>query len=238
MIASAGKGFGPMQTLGQSKADPMPASVRQTLAGEENLLVLAPRPGDESLHCGGLIARCCRRGRPPFVVVLTDGSTLSASSGHEPPDVLARRHEQETRMAMRCLGLPPQRLLLAGLFDEAVLASGLAFDALVRGITLVMWARDCNIICVATESQATAIPALASRVAAEVVRQSGVGLLSCQPITGRSLADHPGTEYRLDIAPDIPAKRAALAAHRTRFTMPPNPPSYEVFDRFEPPRIA
>jgi LmbE family N-acetylglucosaminyl deacetylase len=233
------KSPGPMKTIYHTH--PIPAALRAALSGEENLLVLALRPGDESLHCGGLIARCCRRGRPPFVVVLSDGSTLSTSPQHMPPDALAHRHEQETRAAMRCLGLPPQRLLMGGLFDNTVPASGPAFDDLARGIAMIMWARDCNILCVAAEHQTSATPEVVSRIAVEVVRHSGVGLLCCQLVSaqpGPGSAGDPALQHRLDIAPDLPAKRAALAAHSTRFRIPPDPPSYEAFSRFEPPRIA
>ena len=149
----------------------MPTASWETITSEENLLILAPRPGDESLHCGGLIARCCRRGRPPYVVVLTDGLTASDAS-----------HEAATRAAARRLGLPANRLLLAGLYYNTLPTQGPAFEAIVHGITTVMWARDCNIVCAPWPSpdparqqdDATA----AHRIAEAVARESGVGLLS------------------------------------------------------------
>lgn len=220
-----------MATSQKSGPTPSPADPWPAVIGGENLLILALRPGDESMVCGGLIARCCRRGRPPFVVVLTDGSTLSTSPGHQVPDTLARLHERETRAAVQCLGLPAQRLLMAGLFDGTVPVDGPAFEAVVRGIALVMWARDCNIICAAAAQDALADQIAASRIAAAVARQSGVGLLwyqmpGMQPGSGPE--PEPPIVHHLDIRPEHAAKRAAIEAHATRFASAPAIPPYEA----------
>jgi len=118
----------------------MPATVSlRELVGDENVLLLAPRPGDETRLCGGLIAEACARGRPPYVAILTDGS--SGALG-------AAGAERAARRATQLLGLPPGRLLMVGLHDGTVPSDGVAFRALVKGLALVMWARDCNVICV------------------------------------------------------------------------------------------
>ena len=49
----------------------------RSIAGGRNLFVLTAAPGDESLFCGGLITEACARGRPPFLAVLTDGSSIA-----------------------------------------------------------------------------------------------------------------------------------------------------------------
>jgi LmbE family N-acetylglucosaminyl deacetylase len=177
----------------------MPTVPWETITGNENLLILAARPGDESLIFGGLIARCCRRGRPPFVVVLTDGSAMPAGSNAMSPDQRAARHERETRAAARHLGLPANRLLMAGLLDGAEPREGPAFDALVDGIRLIMWARDCNVICASDQPDI-------HRIAAAVAASSGVGLLS-------RLTHAADTAWRLDIRPELPAKYAAISEH-------------------------
>jgi hypothetical protein len=177
----------------------MPTVPWETVTGNENLLILAARPGDESLIFGGLIARCCRRGRPPFVVVLTDGSSMPAGSNALSPDQLAARHERETRAAVRRLDLPANRLLMAGLLDGAEPSAGPAFEALVNGIRLIMWARDCNVICASDQPEI-------HRIAAAVAASSGVGLLSC-------LTRPADDAWCLDISTELPAKRIAIGEH-------------------------
>jgi LmbE family N-acetylglucosaminyl deacetylase len=190
----------------------LPFASWETITGHENLLILAPHPGDESLFCGGLIARSCRRGRPPFVMVLTDG-TAHPQSNADTPDRLAALHERETRAAMKCLGLPANRLLMAGLFDGTIPHEGKLFDALVQGVMLVMWARDCNVICAPWQQDTSNDHRAAHRVAAEVAARSGVGLLAYQATNAI-----PAEGCRLDITPDLPAKRNAIAAHALRYS--------------------
>ena len=124
----------------------LPLATLDAITGDENLLVLALQPGDESFDCGGVIAQSCRRGRQPFVMVLHDGSASNPGSNAWPPDRTARVREQETREAVRRLGLRPERLLMAGLFDGPTPDEGPVFEAIIRAASLVMWARDCNLI--------------------------------------------------------------------------------------------
>ncbi|WP_428486794.1 PIG-L deacetylase family protein [Rhodopila sp.] len=203
----------------------MQTATWETLTGSENLLILAPGPGDESLIFGGLIARSCRRGRPPFVVVLTDGSATNPGSNALNPDQLANLHERETRAAARHLGLPVNRLLMAGLLDGTLPAEGPPFDAVVRGLTLIMWARDCNVICAPGPDSAPAEAIAAHRIAAAVAVRSGVGLL-----WGLTCLSRRTYGWRLDIAPELPAKRAAIAAHAALQTIA-EPTPHEAFIR-------
>lgn len=177
----------------------------ETITGEENLLVLAERPGDESLFCGGLIARCCRRGRPPFVVVLTDGSASPPPSNAMTADQLANLHDRETRAAVRQLGLPAERLLMAGLLDGTLPAEGPAFNAIVHGLVTIMWARDCNVICAPVPGR---LNRAAARFARAVAERSGVGLVFCltQP-------DDGADGWYLDITAERAAKHAAIGKH-------------------------
>ncbi len=168
----------------------------EAITGNENLLILAPRPGDESFRCGGLIATLCRRGRPPFVMVLQDGTHSHPNSVHFPPDRLANQHDRETRAAVQALGLPDGRLLMAGVYDGRLPSAGAGFGAVVRAVTLVMWARDCNVICAPSGE--------AWPIAAAVAAESGVGLLAF----GEG-------DLRLDIGPVLDRKHAAIAAHPT-----------------------
>jgi len=176
----------------------------ETITGGETLLVLAAHPGDESALCGGLIAQCCRRGRPPFVMVLGDGSLSHPRSVTHGPAALARLHERETREAAMRLGLPRDRLLMVGLFDGTVVDEGPVFEAVVRAVALVMWARDCNVVC------APALPGdpareAAQRIAVATAERTGVGRLGYAAVAG----------WELDVSAQVAAKRAGIAAHAT-----------------------
>ncbi|SHI33178.1 N-acetylglucosaminyl deacetylase, LmbE family [Roseomonas rosea] len=191
----------------------LPEAALATVTGEENLLILALQPGDESLDCGGLIAEACRRGRPPFVMVLHDGSASHPGSRAFPPERIAALRERETREAVHRLGLRPERLLMAGLFDGPTPEEGPVFEAIIRAVRLVMWARDCNLILAPWPEGAAG--RAAHRIASEVAAGSGVGHIAYAG--ARAVAPGAAREgWRLGIAAHQPAKRAAIAAHATQ----------------------
>ena len=184
----------------------------RTITGDENVLILPPSPGDESLWCGGLIAESCRRGRPPFVMVLGDGTGSHPHSAAYPPDRLANLRDRETRAAVACLGLPHERLLMAGVYDGHIPGGGREFDAVVRAVTLVMWARDCNVICAPWPgAEDDAARRNTFGIAAAVARASGVGLLAYA--AGNATANEG---WLLDITAQLGPKRAAVEAHASQ----------------------
>ena len=68
------------------------------------LLVVAPHPDDESLGCGGLIARAVEAGQAVTVAVLTDGAGSHPSSRAYPPARLAEVRRAELAQALNALG--------------------------------------------------------------------------------------------------------------------------------------
>ena len=68
-------------------------------------IVIAPHQDDESLGCGGLIARRRHEGLPVHVVFITDGS--ASHPGHPRLDrpAIARLRREEAMRAMNCLGV-------------------------------------------------------------------------------------------------------------------------------------
>jgi LmbE family N-acetylglucosaminyl deacetylase len=110
------------------------------ITGRENTLILLAVPGEEVTACGGLIAEACARGRPPFVVILGDGTT-------DGPATLVPRRQLASRTACQRLGLPDDRLLFVGLRQGAFPATGTPlFKALLAAMAEVSWRRDCNVI--------------------------------------------------------------------------------------------
>lgn len=186
----------------------------QAVTGNENVLILVPAPGAESRSCGGLIAESCRRGRPPFVMVLGDGTGLHPRPAGCPPDQLANLRDRETRAAVACLGLPRERLLMAGVYDGQIPAEGAGFDAVVRGVTTVMWARDCNVISALWPGPDHESGQDATwKIACAVAGSSGVGLLAAAAV---DVPDEAAARWRLDISGQLGAKRAAMAAHASQ----------------------
>ena len=127
------------------------------LMAETNILIIAARPGEESRDTGGLIAELCRRGRPPFVTILTDGSGDAGSDA----EAVAAELGAAARRAVGHLGLPAERLLLIGLHSGASTDGDTINDALVSAYDLLSWARDCQTICVPGDASVSADHALA-----------------------------------------------------------------------------
>jgi LmbE family N-acetylglucosaminyl deacetylase len=194
-----------------------PVASLSTITGDEYVFLLVPRPGTESLSCGGYIAESCARGRPPFVAILTDGCGAPSGSNEHSADRTADRLERETRRAMSLLRLPDDRLLFVGLYDHTVPAEGWFFDAVVKALALVMWRHDCNVICSPWQAHARGDHLAAQRMAATVAERTGVGLMwylpdGCPLVDTRSVAA-ARSGYRLDISRHLQAKRRALSTH-------------------------
>jgi LmbE family N-acetylglucosaminyl deacetylase len=136
------------------------------LFATENFLVLAARPGEAVRHCGALIARLCRQGRPPFVVVLTDGNAPAAAA------------DRQARAELAACGLAGGRLLMFGIAGEPP-AAGPVFAAAVAALGFVTWRHDCNALCA---------PDAALPVARAAAAASGLGLVHADAGAYRLLA--------------------------------------------------
>ena len=80
-------------------------------------LVIAPHPDDETLGCGGTIARKAELGVEVWVAFLTDGR-----HSHPVPDPaeLGARRRREARDAMEQLGIDPRHLYFLEFIDGAL----------------------------------------------------------------------------------------------------------------------
>jgi LmbE family N-acetylglucosaminyl deacetylase len=201
----------------------LPVGELDDIIGSGRCLVLAPHPDDESLGCGGLIAACVAAGRPPLVVVLTDGTGSHPSSRAFPPERLRAVRAREARQAVTMLGLPEDRLAFLDEQDTAAPHAGPAFDAAVAKLLAL----------VGGEAGFTAILApwrhdphcdheAASLIASAVASCAGIRHVA-YPVWGWTLPDDaaipgdPGSGWRLDIAAFLGAKRNAIRAHRSQY---------------------
>ncbi len=95
-----------------------------------SLMVIAPHPDDESLGCGGTIARKTSQGLPVTVVVVTDGRNSHNSETIKPAE-LAELRAAELLDAAAALGVGPEDVRLLGFEDGHVPES---YDDVVRQI--------------------------------------------------------------------------------------------------------
>jgi LmbE family N-acetylglucosaminyl deacetylase len=184
--------------------------------------VLAPHPDDESLGCGGLIAMCCATGRPPIVAVLTDGSASHPGSRTYPPNRLAAIRKAEVTEAVRHLGMPTERLLHLGETDTTAPRHGEAFDRVTRHVAAWLMAYECSTMFVPWRYDPHSDHEAAALIGEAAARLTDIRLLA-YPVWGwtlppdRVVPDHLVHGWRLEIDRSLPAKRCAIAAHRSQY---------------------
>jgi LmbE family N-acetylglucosaminyl deacetylase len=198
----------------------LPLRSLDSIAGNGNLLILAPHPDDESLGCGGLIAACCEAGRPPFVLVLTDGTGSHPGSRSHPPERLRQTREAEARRAMAALGLGPDRFAFLGLPDTAAPHDGPGFDRAVAAIVAQAEAAGCTTIAAPWQHDPHCDHLAAHRMAQAAAARLGLRHIA-YPVWGWTLPANDTLETsvaggRLDIERHLPAKRRAIAAHASQ----------------------
>jgi LmbE family N-acetylglucosaminyl deacetylase len=183
-------------------------------------VILAPHPDDESLGCGGMIAELCRIGRPPLVMVVTDGSGSHPNSSHVRTQALRRLREREAGDALWRLGLTdPSALVFMRLRDTAAPHEGPDFDRAVSRIAA--FATGCATICAPWGHDPHCDHQAAHLMACAVAAQTGMRHLA-YPVWGWTLpggTSLPGAHvqgWRLDIRRAMPAKKSAIAAHRSQ----------------------
>jgi LmbE family N-acetylglucosaminyl deacetylase len=197
--------------------DNLPFARIDEMFGFGRILVLAPHPDDESLGCGGLIAECCRLGRPPLVVILTDGTGSHPAMS---PHILRDLRENEAAHALRELGLnDPDALVFLRLPDTAAPHDGPAFEAAAARIAAL--ASHCTTICAPWRHDPHCDHQSADKLARAAAAIARIHHLS-YPVWGwtlppdTNLADQPSKAWRLDISQMLSKKQRAIAAHRSQ----------------------
>jgi len=186
------------------------------------VMVLAPHPDDETLGCAGLIAEACRLGRPPIVVILSDGAASHPQSQSYPPERLRTIRAAEVEKAVAILGLPPENLKMLGLPDTHVPRDGTAFDTVVADLADVSCREGCGTICASWQHDPHIDHEATDLIARAVARVIGARLLS-YPVWGWFLApdmilpDQTPRGWRLNIEAHLGAKRRAIAAHESQY---------------------
>lgn len=205
-------------------------------------VILAPHPDDETLGLGGLMAAAAAAGRPPTVLVLTDGAGSHPNSRLYGPERLIALRQTESAAAAACLGVPATCLHHLGLPDTALPTSGDAFGALRLKVArrvrqagaravLVTWDHDPHCDHEAAATLARALRDDDPHLALWFYPIWGWHLDGDDPIDAP-----PPDGFRLDVAPYRAAKDAAIAAHASQMTdlIPDDPEGF----RFEADELA
>lgn len=208
------------------------------LVGDGAVLILAPHPDDESLGCGGLIARAAEAGRPCAVAMMTDGGGSHPGSRAWPRQRLGMMRRQEAIAALATLGQDPARTAFLGLPDQAVPCAGPGFEDAVGTVLHLARTHGCDTIAASWAADPHGDHVAVAAIARAAARRAGLRLLS-YPVWGWMLPHDTEIDMdaelrgvRLDIGTVRPRKRAAVASHRsqhglvvdddpTGFVMPP-----------------
>jgi LmbE family N-acetylglucosaminyl deacetylase len=194
-----------------------------TIADDGVVMVLAPHADDESLGCGGLINELAAQGRPPVVVIVTDGTGSHPSSRTYPPGRLRALREREALQAVTILGLSAERLHFLRLRDTATPRYGTEFDSTVTAVANLMRDNRCRVLCAPWFYDPHCDHEGAQLIARAAVKRTGAALLS-YPVWGWLLADEtslpnaPVDGWRLDIQHNLELKRRAIAAHASQYS--------------------
>ena len=186
------------------------------------VVVLAPHADDESLGCGGLIALAAAAGQRPHVVLVTDGTRSHPNSPSYPAPRLRALREAELARACARLGAthaalrhPDCGLPAPGTDAFARGADGLATAIGDADTLLVPWRRDPHCDHERTWQLARAARARRDRPVRWIEYPVWAWTKVGQPEAPRA---GEGLAWRLDIAAVLPAKRRAVAAHRSQTT--------------------
>jgi LmbE family N-acetylglucosaminyl deacetylase len=193
------------------------------VAPDGTSLVVAPHPDDESLGCGGFIAESCARGRPPVVVVMTDGTASHPSSLSYPAERLRALRESETGAALSRLGSSSERLHFMRLRDSAMPTAGKLFDRAVAELRRLVVVYRCKTILAPWLYDPHCDHETTQLMVRAAVRSLGVSVYS-YPVWGWLLpADQPLSEdridgWRLNITDHLQCKRRAIACHQSQYS--------------------
>jgi LmbE family N-acetylglucosaminyl deacetylase len=177
-------------------------------------LILSPHQDDECLGCGGLIAACAVRGILPIIVWITDGTQSHPSSRRFKRAARRAIRESEARHAAAALGVAPSRLHFLRFPDRAAPSRGARFAAAVRRITDLAAAHGCRTVLAPWSQDPHPDHAATYQIATRLALPQWSYLIWGWTLpTDLILPDHG---LRLNISRFLPAKRRAIAAHRSQ----------------------
>ena len=102
------------------------------------IIVFGPHPDDETLGCGGVIAKKVSEGYNVLVVILTDGrnalSQIFGITSNPTPEELKEIRKKELVKATRILGVPDKNLMCLDFEDSTLEHNKLQVEKSVQAI--------------------------------------------------------------------------------------------------------
>lgn len=87
----------------------------------KRIIVFAPHPDDETLGCGGTIAKKIAEGYEVLIIVMTDGRhaflKVVGIDSNPTPEELKEIRKEELKRAMKILGVPEENLIFLDFVD-------------------------------------------------------------------------------------------------------------------------
>jgi LmbE family N-acetylglucosaminyl deacetylase len=186
--------------------------------------VMAPHPDDESLGCGGLIARLAAIGSPPLVIMISDGTGSHPNSPSFPPDRLRAVREAETTEALSALGLTEAPIFLR-LRDTQVPHPGAeGFEAAVARVANLLDGIDTVAVSFRDDPHCDhqATFAIASAAIHQIARRTSRRIRLLEYVIWNDAAHASAPEgfraFDLDIASVLDTKFKAIGCHRSQIT--------------------
>lgn len=204
-------------------AEQLPLVDLAQIVGTGGLVVVAPHPDDESLGCGGLIAAARAAGHEVRIVVVSDGVGSHPNSLTHPPARLRCLRREEARAAAAALGVAADEIIFLDLPDRYVPSMGPVADAAAARIVEIARSIDAGALFVTWEHDPHVDHHAAHAIAWAAARELAPARLFAYPIWGWELpggteVGDPPRGMRLDITRQLPAKQAAVGAHRSQTT--------------------
>ena len=201
----------------------LPLRADDPLLSAGRALILAPHADDESLGCGGLIAELCARGRPPAVLVVTDGTGSHPRSRLWPEARLRAQREAEALQATAALGLPASEVGFLRLRDTAAPHEGPAFERACAAIESQLERRGCDTLLAPWMLDPHCDHEAVQKMARAVARARRIRLLS-YPVwawliePGSAIEpDQPIRGFRLPVQRHLERKRRAIRLHASQY---------------------
>jgi LmbE family N-acetylglucosaminyl deacetylase len=201
----------------------LPFSTLEQRLGGGGLVVIAPHPDDESLACGGLIAEACETRIPTRVLVLSDGTGSHPRSIAYPHQRLLKLREDETKEAVKRLGLDAGRLVFLRLRDRFVPSTGPAAEAAIEEIVQCVRSVEAKTLFVSWRHD----PHCDHQAAYQMARAAQSQILGLRlyeyTVWGWSLPPSTLVEaltdgFRIGIGRQRAKKQCAISAHRSQTT--------------------